>query len=44
MDVQGVVLEFRGQYFNEVRQRTVIELSCDHSVDVPYPPPRSEVN
>jgi hypothetical protein len=37
-DVEGVVLEFKGQVYNDKRQRTVIELSCDHSVEVPRPP------
>ena len=36
-DVDGVVLEFKGQVYNDKRQRTVIELSCDQSVEVPRP-------
>jgi hypothetical protein len=36
-DVEGVVLEFKGQVYNDKRQRTVIELSCDQSVEVSIP-------
>jgi hypothetical protein len=33
-DIQGVVLEFKGQVYNDKRQHTIIELACDQSVEV----------
>ena len=34
-DVEGVILEFKGQVYDDIRQRTIIELTCDQSVEVP---------
>lgn len=36
-DVEGVILEFKGQVYNDLRQRTIIELTCDQSEEVPAP-------
>lgn len=35
-DVEGVKVEFHGDVYQDEKQTTVIELICDHSVDV-YP-------
>ena len=36
-DVEGVVLEFKGQVYDDIRQRTIIEMNCDQSVEVSPP-------
>jgi Autophagy-related protein 27 len=36
-DVEGVRIELSGKVYLDQQQSTIIELSCDHSIDVPSP-------